>query len=121
MASVQVGASCYANVVDAAAAVCAAHIPTAVISGQSVVTLSCKGFTDQGEVVMQTSAQQIGGTVPASTTTNTLMIVEQPCTNGQFMDAGIVIFMAILAAAVIPYGLLKIIRLLNSSRGEYNV
>jgi hypothetical protein len=56
--SVQVGSHCYADLVAAAGAACAAHVPTTTIvgtSGTSAVTLSCAGVTSTGKLQMALS------------------------------------------------------------------
>ena len=118
MSSVQVGAFCYADLMAAGAAACAAQVPSVTVSGANVVALSCSGVSSAGGLLMMTSIAPADGSASAVSRTVETTPAFAPCVQSDVMNAGITVGVAIASALVLPWGYLKICKLLRWGRGE---
>lgn len=116
--ALQVGFWCYATQADAAAAACAAVVPSTTVSGGSVVTLSCSGVSAGGNIVMQTSAVPVDGSASAAVASVEQSVVFQPCVQPDYVSALELVFAAVLSAWAMWYGVKKVIDVLEWSRGD---
>lgn len=118
MASVQVGAWCYADSVAAANAACAAQIPATTISGANVVTLSCAGVTTSGDLQQATSIAPADGS--ASAVSYTVQTTPQfaPCDQADKMAALTTIAVALGVVLVMWWTYQRIAKALAWGRGD---
>lgn len=118
--SYQVGAACYATVVDAGVAACAAYTPvsTLVSNGAVIRTISCTSADAvTGALKLQVTSTPVSG--GASTITQVKQVISySPCVQGDFVAAGELIFASVLTAWAALYGVNAIRRYLDWSRGE---
>lgn len=116
--SLQVGALCYADLAGAAAAACSAHVPVTSVQNGVIVTLSCAGVTPEGALHMQTAYTPMGSSSAPTVAFSDMPVVFGDCWYGDAVSAGITIAVAVAAALVIPWGLMRINRVLAWGRGE---
>lgn len=118
--SYQVGAACYATVVDAGSAACAAYAPvsTLIQDGTVVRTVSCfSADASTGALNFQISSTPVDGS--ASTIATVSQAISFPvCSQGDYVAAAEVVAAAMLAAWAAAYGLNAIRRYIDWSRGE---
>lgn len=118
--SYQVGAACYATLVDAGTAACAAYAPVSqlVQDGAVIRTVSCSGADAvTGALNLNiTSTPVDGGT--ASTTAVQQAITYPDCQQFAYVDAAKVVFASGLGLWVVIYGGKKLIETINWGRGE---
>lgn len=113
--SYQVGLACYADLSGAGAAACAAFAPvTSILSDGSISTASCSSSDATGALILQVAT--VGATT--STTFRTLPVAFQPCQYGDYVDAGLTIFVALLVLWAALYPFKRIIDFLGWSRGS---
>lgn len=118
--SYQVGAACYATIVDAGGAACAQYAPVSgvVENGAVVRTVSCTSVDlTTGALNLQITSTPVDGS-PSSTRTVAQSISYPPCIYSDYVQAAEVIFGSVLAVWAAIYGIQKIRGLLNWSRGE---
>lgn len=118
--SYQVGAACYATVVEAGGAACAAYAPvsTLVLDGAAVRTVSCTSADPStGALKLQISTTPVDGSAGTSTVVSQSIAFPE-CTQGDYVAAAEIIFGAVLAAWALVWGLNAVRRYLDWSRGE---
>lgn len=115
--SLQVGALCYADLAGAAAAACSAHVPGTTVQNGVIVTLSCAGVTVDGALHMQTSYVPMGSTAPATVSYADMPVTFGDCWYADAVGAATTVLVAVAVALVIPWGLMRINRLLAWGRG----
>lgn len=117
--SFQVGWACYADLASAGQSACSQFSPVTSITGggNSITTASCLSSDINGNMTLQLATAPIGG---GATTLSTVVMPPafQPCLYPDFMDAGLLIFGALLGVWGVTFGLRKIIAMLNHYRGE---
>ena len=118
MASVQVGAFCYADMAAAGAAACSAHIPTTTVAGSSLVSVSCGGVDAVGALQMRTAVSPLDGSSPAVVSTVLVSPAYGPCLQGDLVNAGIAVLLSLLVAWVAVHGVQRVIAMLRWGRGE---
>lgn len=118
--SYQVGAACYATVVDAGGAACAAYAPvsTLVSNGAILRTVSCTSAdSTTGALNLQITSTPVDGS--ATTTAIISQVISYShCTQADYVAASELIVGALLAVWASLYGLNEIRKYLNWSRGE---
>lgn len=118
--SYQVGAACYATVVDAGVAACAAYAPisTLVSNGAVIRTISCTSADAvTGALKLQITSTPVSG--GASTIAQVKQVISySPCVQSDYVAAAELIFAAILSVWAALYGVNAIRRYLDWSRGE---
>jgi hypothetical protein len=118
--SYQVGSACFATVVEAGGAACAAFAPvsTLVSNGTVLRTVSCSSADlSTGALNLQITSTPVDGS--ATTTATISQVISYPdCKQADYVAAGEVILGALLAAWALCYGPYAVTRLLNSSRGD---
>lgn len=119
MPSVQVGLLCYADLVSAGEAACAAQTPvSSVIAGASgpvVVSLSCGGVTPEGKLKMTQSTSD--GSV-VTTVVHEIQPAYSDCQLGGYIAALELVLSASLIAWVAWYGIKKINDQVRWGRGN---
>lgn len=118
--SYQVGAACYATVVDAGAAACAQYAPvsTLVQDGAVIRTVSCTSVDPvTGALNLSIASTSVDGALN-STTTVQQQITFPNCQQFAYMDAAKVVFGALLGLWVVVYCGKKLIEVINWGRGE---
>lgn len=118
--SYQVGSACYATVVEAGGAACAAFTPVTslVLDGSAVRTVSCTSAdSSTGALHLQITSTPVDGS--AGTTAVVSQSISYPdCMQADYVAAGEVIAGALLAAWAGIYGLQAIRNYLNWARGD---
>jgi hypothetical protein len=118
--SYQVGASCYATVVDAGGAACAAYAPISsiVADGAVVRTVTCTSADPStGSLNLQISSTPIDGS--ASSIAYVSQAIAFPsCTQSDYVAATEIVVAAVLACWAAVYALNAIRKYLDWSRGE---
>jgi len=118
--SYQVGAACYATVVDAGGAACAAYAPvsTLVHDGAAVRTVSCTSADpSSGALNLQISTTPVDGS-PGTVSTVSQPIAFPPCTQADYVLAAETIVAALLAAWVVVWGVNEVRKYIDWSRGD---
>lgn len=118
--SYQVGAACYATVVDAGGAACAAYAPlsTLVSNGAILRTVSCTSAdSSTGALNFQITSTPVDGS--ATTTAIISQVISYPsCTQSDYLAASEIVIGAVLAVWASVYGLNEIRKYLGWSRGD---
>ncbi len=118
--SYQVGAACFATVVEAGGAACAAYAPvsTLVENGAVVRTVSCTS-ADQttGALRLQITSTAVDGS-PGTSTIVSQLISYPDCREGDYVAAAEILVGATLACWATVWGLNAIRNFLDWSRGE---
>lgn len=118
--SYQVGAACYATVVDAGVAACAAYAPISnlVSNGAVIRTISCTSADAvTGALNLRVTSTPISG--GASTVTQVKQVISySPCVQGDYVAAGELIFASVLTVWAAAYGVNAIRRYLDWARGD---
>jgi hypothetical protein len=117
--SYQVGWACFATLQDAGTAACTQFAPVTSFTGggQNISTASCLYSGADGTLQLKISTAPITGGVPVVTSV-ALPAAYQQCLYPDFVDAGLLIFVALLTVWATTYGMRKIISFLNWSRGD---
>lgn len=118
--SYQVGAACYATVVDAGAAACAAYSPVSqlVEDGAVVRTVSCStADLYTGALNLTITSTPVGGS-PSYSSTVQQSITYADCQQFAYMAALEVIFASLLGLWVVIYSGKKLIQIINWGRGN---
>ena len=118
--SYQVGAACYATVVEAGGAACAAYAPvsTLVLDGAAVRTVSCTSADlTTGALLLHISTSPIDGSVGTSTVISQSVAFPN-CIQGDYVAAAEAVFGALLAGWALVWGMNAVRRYLDWSRGE---
>ena len=118
--SYQVGAACYATLVDAGTAACAAYAPVSqlVQDGAVIRTVSCSGAdSSTGALNLNITSTPVGG--GASSVTVVQQSIAYPdCQQGAWLQAGEAIAASLLGLWVCIYVGKKIIDTINWGRGD---
>lgn len=118
--SYQVGYSCYADLPSAGVAACSQFTPVTSVTGGTggaVVNASCLSSDDYGSLTLKIVSSPINGDTP-SVSYNTITPVFHPCQYSDFIDAGLVIFAALLGVWASCWGIYQLIKMLHWSRGD---
>jgi hypothetical protein len=118
--SFQVGAACFATVVDAGAAACAQYAPvsTLVQDGAVIRTVSCSSAdTTTGALNLNISSTPVNGS-SASTATVQQSITFPGCQQAAYVQAASVIFGSALGLWSVIWCGKKLIETINWGRGE---
>lgn len=116
--SVQSGFFCYADAVGAGKAACAAHVPSSVVVGGNVVTLSCSGVSDTGDLIMQTSVAPVDGSASGVISVVEVAPAYGDCTHDDIVQAGETVAGAVGAVVVLVWSYRRLAALLAWGRGE---
>jgi hypothetical protein len=118
--SYQVGAACYATVVDAGAAACAQYQPvsTLVQDGAVIRTVSCSSADPTtGALNLNISSTPVGGS-PGTSATVQQAITFPDCQQFAYVQAAQVIFGSLLGLWAVIWCGKKMIDIINWGRGE---
>lgn len=118
--SYQVGLSCYATLVHAGGAACAAYTPvsTLVADGSILRTVSCQSAdSSSGALNLTILSTPVDGS-PATSSTVAQVLTYPSCTHGDYVAAVQVIIGAALAAWVLVWSVNAIRNFLDHQRGE---
>lgn len=118
--SYQVGAACYATLVDAGTAACAAYAPVSqlVQDGAVIRTVSCTSADPlTGALNLHISSSPIDGSTATSASVQQA-ITFPDCQQFAWVEAAEVLFAACLGLWAVCYGGYKILELLRWGRGE---
>lgn len=117
--SYQVGLSCYADLPAAGAAACSQFQPITgyTNNGMTITTSTCATSTALGSLQLKISTLPVAGG-PAMVVYANQQMVYQPCMYQDFVDAGLLIFVALLSAWVVCWGTYQIYKFLHWSRGD---
>lgn len=122
--SYQVGFSCFDTLQSAGVAACTNFEPVTTLTSSgsgnnvqtTVTTVHCNGVNVNGDLLLHALAVTNSG--GSTSSTFTMPLTYQPCLYPQFVDAGLLIFVALLGVWSMIWGYKKIIDLLNWSRGD---
>lgn len=118
--SYQVGVACYATIVDAGSAACAAYAPVSMLvqGGAAVRTVSCTSADPiTGALNLQISTSPVDGSgITSALISHPIAFPE--CIQGDYFAAGEVIFSAVLAGWALIWGVNAVRSYLDWSRGE---
>lgn len=117
--SYQVGWACFATLQDAGTAACTNFIPTTGFTGGGlyITNASCQFAGSDGSLQIKLSTALVSGGVPVTSFVN-FPQTYQRCQYQDFVDAGLLIFSALLTAFFMWWGLYQIYKLLHWSRGD---
>lgn len=119
--SYQVGAACYATLVDAGAAACAQYAPvsTLVHDGAVIRTVSCSSADPTtGALNLHISSTPADGSDATTEITVQQAITFSDCQQFAWVDAAEVIFASGLGLWAVIYGGKKLLEVLHWGRGE---
>lgn len=119
--SFQVGAACFATVVDAGAAACAQYQPVSslVQDGAVIRTVSCSSADiTTGALNLTVSSTPVDGSTGATAITVQQAITFPDCQQAVYVQAAQVIFGACLGLWSVIYCGKKLIETINWGRGE---
>lgn len=118
--SYQVGAACYATLVDAGTAACAAYAPVSqlVQDGAVIRTVSCSGADlSTGALNLTITSSPVDGS-PATTAFVQQAITYPDCQQFAWVDAAETVFGACLGLWAVIWCGKKLIKTINWGRGE---
>lgn len=118
--SYQVGAACYATLVDAGTAACAAYAPVSqlVQDGAIIRTVSCSGAdVSTGALNLNITSTPVDGSAASSVVVQQALAFSD-CQEPAWREAGEAIASALLGLWLVIYVGKKIIDTINWGRGE---
>lgn len=116
--SFQVGSACYASYGDAGGAACSLFVPVTTLDASNVRTVSCfRADAATGALVLHVTTTSISTHI--STVDEIWQVQSYPdCVLPDYIAAGEVIFGLFLTFWALSYGVMKVIKVLDWSRGE---
>lgn len=121
MASVQVGAFCYADVAAAAVAACASYPLSLGAASGGLSSSECVGVNPDNTLSIKSGFQTLPCTGVGCDwvyATSSISPVYPACWHGDVVDAGLLILGSILAVWAPCYGLYRLYKMLTFSRGS---